>query len=114
MVRSQQSEKTLVGFRLDNEVVSKLRTATSTLHKSQSVVAQEALADYFEKHRVGEMTYQLHVTNENFVLMKVGVEEPASIVEVLQRNGVTAENVAEEYSKKLDSLVRLVYPPMKT
>lgn len=113
MVRSQP-EKTLVGFRLDNETVSKLKTATHALRKTQSVVAEEALRDYFERHQIGQMTYQLHVTDENFVLMKVGVEEPASVVEVLQRNGVTAENVAEEYSKKLRSLVRLVLPPMKT
>jgi tRNA isopentenyl-2-thiomethyl-A-37 hydroxylase MiaE len=110
----RQPDRTFVGFRLDNAVVQRVKAAAHALRKTQGAVVQEALGDYFERHRIGETTYQLHVTDQNFVLMRVDLEDHSTVVEVMQRNGVTAEKVAEEYGKKLRSLVRLVQPPMKT
>ena len=84
-----------------------LALASSVLRKSNSLIAEEALHDYFNKHNLGSR-YQVTLTKESVVLLQIGTNGKPDVLEVGIRNGESATQVAERYRVKLRAPVELV------
>lgn len=97
-------------IRLPIPVIKSLKQAANAFAKSQSDIVEEALKDYFKKYNL-DYRYLLHVTKEDVVLMKVEGDKPPEILEVTKRNGVSPEDMAQQYRVSLRGPVALVEYP---
>jgi group I intron endonuclease len=79
------------------------------LGNSQSDIIDEALRDFFEKHKI-YTRFQLHVTDENYILMRCDEGQPPRVLEVTVRNGEPPEKTAYAYRVKLQEPVDVVFP----
>ena len=106
LVMATQGDRVTTTVRLSPETAEKLKVYSFAAHGSQTKLIEQALVEYFERHKLPER-YQLNVTKDHTVLVRIEGEK-ASVVEVSQRNGVAPETIAERYASQLHSPVDLV------
>lgn len=98
-------ERKSTNIRLSINTRDKLKHVAGILNKSQSDITEQALKDWFEKHNFTE-TYQVTLTETSVVLLETG--DSPRILEVTERNGISPQEVAQNYKQKLQAPVRLV------
>jgi hypothetical protein len=106
LVMAPQGDRVTTTVRLSSEVAEKLKLYSFAVHGSQTKLIEQALVEYFEKHKLPER-YQLNVTKDHTVLVRIEGEK-ASVVEVVARNGSPPEAIVKRYSSQLHSPVELV------
>lgn len=107
-VRARSPRKTTT-VRLEEKFLSQLAQASWIFGKTQSDVVQDALEEYFAKYHLAAK-YQLHVTEDSLVLMKLSKDGPPQVVEVTKRNGAGIDRLVDEYRTRLQEPVEVVLP----
>jgi hypothetical protein len=87
-------------------VSEKLKIYSFTEHKSQTRLIEQALVEYFERHKIPER-YQLNVMKDHTILVRLE-GDTASVIEVNPRNGIPPERIVEKYASQFHSPVSLV------
>lgn len=101
------SEKKVTTVRLVPLTHASLKKAARTFDKSQSEIVEEALSDYFQKYNL-LCRYQLHVTSDQIILMRLEETKDPRVVEVSARNGVPPHQLIVQYREKLKEPVDLI------
>jgi len=98
--------KTTTTVRLLPDIAVKLKIYSFSAHSSQTRLIEQALLEYFDKHKIPER-YQLNVTKDHTVLVLLEGDK-ASVVEVSPRNGAPVETLLEKYSSRLRTPIELI------
>jgi hypothetical protein len=102
---SDDGRKITTARLLENTKFS-LERAAYVLQRSQNDIIEEALKEFFKKHKL-DTRYQLNVNRTHIVLTEIA-QDQVRVLDVQQRNGVPPTEIAKEYSQRYQHPVQVI------